>query len=1036
MARVGRQVHHHLLRERLTSRLAGARLGAIWAAGGCGKSALAGELRDTLGIATIEVRLNSDDSEAERLAGRFRRALRRAGRSDALALLDELADDPVAAMDSLLDFLCGEREPVLLVVDDVHHADPASRRLLAELAQDLPEPHRLLLIGRESPLAAELRSQHPTSVSLDTEDLAFTQSEVADLSRRQADVALSQEESESLRAATGGWAAAVVLAIGRLAEAEDRSAELRKLTEQGSILAHLLGELLSSLGAPLREGIVQLAHLPLISPDLGEAASGGRVPDLFAQTMRAGVPLTRVREGWWELAGGVQEALAEIGPIEPVVAQRAAVIYSRAGEIGAALTVLMHAGLAEDAAGFVADLAPERLDRIDYAELAALVEAFPPSALERHPRVLVHLARACEPAAQLRARDSALRRAEAMAGEAPSPLRRELEVERARDLVRDNRATAADVLASEVLDGVGDDEVSTRARALEVRGRAAALRGDDESLREAEELLGGALVLCHALGQASWAAQVSLALADGVLYARGQHDLAVAEIDGLLSGLAGRSRYRAVTLSVRAAILIDCGRFAEAEATLGEMRRLIAATGDERAAAYLAWTSAQLHSQRGEVAATQSALREVESHLGDWFDQHSTGAEFLAEAADLSDRVGDQALARGYLARARERSDEAELAFAIAEAATLARTGDAKAGRVAVDRALALPLLPRREVWRLHLLDASAALRAGDADAGRVAAQAFDEAAALGPHALPLVREHKIAERLLPLAQEAGSSAAARLSAERPALEISLLGRFSVRRAGVEIKLPDGKPKALVKVVAMAGGRIATDEAMETLWPDASEETCKKGLRNVLHRLRSSDSELLVRSEDSVKLPAKTRVDLVAFERDARAALAGDLDAEHASLARRALETYAGDLLPDDRYEPWTEPARERAWELYLRMLDIVAEEVEAKGELDEALRFLERAIDADPHDESRYLLAARILAAQGRRAKARAILDRGKRELNALGLPVPSAFEKLAETIRKGKPARGDSTDETETVYFPPSMPWHTTPLSRASLM
>ena len=726
----------------------------------------------------------------------------------------------------------------------------------------------------------------------------------------------------------------------------------------------------------------------------------------------------------------------EIAPLEPDVARQAATAYLQAGEVGAALTVLMRAALADDAAGLVADLPPDRLDRIDYAELAALVEAFPPSAIERHPRVLVHLARACEPAAQLRARTAALERAEAIAGPEESPLQRELAVERARDLARDNRAAEADALAGEVLAKVGEGEAETRARALDVRGRAAALRGDDESMREAEELLGGALVVCRALGQESWAAQVALALADRVLYARGQHDLAVERIDELLAGLAGRSRYRAITLSVRASILIDCGRFAEAEATFAEIRRLVEVTGDERAAAYLAWTSAQLHSQRGEIAATQAALREVEAHLGDWFDEHSTGAEFLAEAADLSDRVGDQALASGYLARARERSEEAELAFAIAEAATLARTGDPSAGREAVARALELPLLPRREAWRMRLLDAYAASRAGRADAGALAAGAFDDAATLGPHALPLVRERRVAERLLPLARDAGSAAAARLSAEQPALEIRLLGAFSVTRAGTEVRLPDGKPKAMVKLVAASGGSISTDEVVEALWPDATDETGRKGLRNVLHRLRASGSELLVRKEESVSLPQDSRVDLTVFEREARGALAGDPEGDGSVAARRAFELYAGDLLPDDRYEPWTEPMRERAWDLNVRLLDLVAEEVEAKGELDQALRFLERAIDADPHDERRYLMAARILAAQSRRARATAILERGKKELEAIGLPVPESFAKLAEGIRRGKKKPGEEPEETETVYFPPSMPWHTTPLSRASLM
>jgi len=1035
MTQVSPQVHHHLLRMRLTSRLSGARRGAIWAAGGCGKSALAGELRETLGIATIEARLDPDDQGADRLIERIRRALRRAGRSDAFALVDE-AGDPAAALESLLNFLAEEREPILLILDDVHHAGATSHRLLAGLAEDLPQPHRLLLIGRESPLQGELRARLEDSVSLDTEDLAFTRDEVADLARRQADIQLSAEEAEALRHATEGWAAAVVLTIGRLASATDRSAELRELTEQTSILAHLISELLSSLSEPLREGIVQLAHLPLIAAELGHAASRGAVPDLFSQALRAGVPLTRVREGWWELAGGIQEVLAGIAPIDPAVAQQAAGVYTRAGEVGAALAVLMRAELPEAAAGLVADLPPDRLDRVDYGELAPLVKAFPPAALERHPRVLVHLARACEPAAQLRARTAALERAEAIAAPAESPFRRELAVERARDLVRDNRAEEADAMASAVLEQAGEDEMSTRARALDVRGRAAALRGDDESLREAEDLLGGALVLCRALGQESWAAQVSLALADRVLYARGQHDLAVAEIDALLTGLGGRSRYRAVTMSVRATILIDCGRFAEAEATFAEMRRLIEATGDERAAAYLAWTSSQVFSQRGEVASTQAALREVEAHLGDWFDEHSTGAEFLAEAADLSDRVGDQALARGYLARARERKDEAELAFAIAEAAILARNGEPQAGREAVARALTFPLLPRRELWRLRLLDAHAASRAGHADAPQIAAQAFDEAAALGPHPLPLVRERKVAERLLPVAESAGSLAAARLSAERPALEITLLGRFAITRAGVEVRVPDGKPTALVKLVAMSGGKLGVEDAVEAIWPEANGETGRKGLRNVLHRLRTaSDSELLVRKEESVSLPLFTRVDLIAFERDANAALAGDHE-DGTTVARRALEMYAGDLLPHDRFEPWTEPMRERAWELYVRLLDRVAEEVEAKGEFDEALRFLERAIEADPHDESRYLLAARILVAQGRRARAEAILKRGEKELQDLGLAVPPSFAKLAESIRRGKRMPGEEPEETETVYFPPSMPFHTTPLSRASLM
>ena len=77
------------------------------------------------------------------------------------------------------------------------------------------------------------------------------------------------------------------------------------------------------------------------------------------------------------------------------------------------------------------------------------------------------------------------------------------------------------------LDDATDDELATRARALDVRGRAAALGGDDAGLERAEALFEAALVLCRALGQRNWSAQVLLALADLVYFARGEHELAV-----------------------------------------------------------------------------------------------------------------------------------------------------------------------------------------------------------------------------------------------------------------------------------------------------------------------------------------------------------------------------------------------------------------------------------------------------------------------------------------------------------------------------
>lgn len=1029
-------LHHYVPRAGLTKRLAAGPVGLVWAGGGCGKTALAREFRAAVAAAAIEVRLEPGDGGPDRLVGRLRRALRRAGRSDLLAAMSERLEDPGSAMEALLDSLAVEPEAVLLIVDDVQHANEDSQRLLAQLAEDLSGDHRLLLVGRGPPPGLEALSQLPGAVTLGTAELAFTSDEIVDLARRQAGLALAPTEADGLRHATGGWAAATALGVHRLAKADDRRAELGELTEQSSVLSHLVGELLASLSEPERRGAVQLAHLPLITPELGNPASGGKLPDLVRAVTAAGIPLARVHQGWWEFSGGVQEFLAALAPLEPEVARAAADVYLEAGETRAALTVLLRADLSHRMAEVLSDLPPGRLDRFEHAELGAFIDALPASAIDAFPRLLLHYARACEPAAQLRARAAALARAEAVAADRGGPMGREIAVERARDLARDERSAEAEALATEVLVAAGEEELATRARALDVLGRIAALRGDDEGLRQAQTLLEASLVLCRGLDQRSWAAQALLALADRVLYARGQHDLAVDCIDELLAGLGGRRRYRAVTLTVRAAILVDCGRFVEAETTLSETRELVDATGDERAAAYLAWTAAQLASARGEVEATLTALREVEEHRGDWFDEHSTGAEFLADAADLCSRIGEAQIALEYLARARLQPVPDPLAILIAEAAVIARSGEPSAARLALDAVERHPRLPARERWRIDLLRAYAALRADSAEAEPLASRAFDRAAALGSHPLPLVRERDVAERLLPLAGRAGSAGAMRLAAEQPALEVNLLGTFEVRRAGRPVALPEGRPRTLVKLIAASGGRLGTDEAIEALWPAEAADGGRRGLRNVLHRLRGAAGEILVREGDTVRLPRTARVDAIAFEREGTVALAGGIGGRDETAARRALAGYRGDLLPDDRDAQWASEPRARVEELHLRLLDMVAEEVEGRGELDEAVRFLERAIDADPSEERRYLLVARILIAQGRRAKAAKTIERGAEELRAIGLPVPAAFTKLAESIRRGRQAPGDSPDTGGIELFPPWMPWHAQTLGRALTM
>jgi ATP/maltotriose-dependent transcriptional regulator MalT len=983
-------------RPRLVAELESAPVAFVVAGSGYGKSLLASELARSLGIARASIVLGAGDEDPPALVARLTAALARARLADLAASVRAERADPVAAVDALADALARERDPVLLALDDAHHAAQASAELVGRLARQLPAHHRLLVLARHLTPQLEPPVQHADRRLLAAE-LAFTTSEVSDLFARGFGIDLTAADAEALRRATAGWAAALVLAADTLARSEDRALELQALVDRRRPLRYLVDRQLAALDATSRSALVRLAHLPLLLPAVAEQVAGDAT--LLERAAAAGIPLTMRADGWWELPGPVQELIVCMTPLDAAAALSAAPVYARHGELSTAVQLLLAAGEADAAGALVAGLSPQDADELGYLELQTLIDALPAHAVDRHPGLLLHLARTCEPAAQTRLRARTLERVRALARRSDDPLLASaVEAEHARDLVRDDRADEAEALAAAVLDRLGAGEIATRARVLDVLGRVAAWKRDDASLARAERLLQEAHSLCVGVGQRSWASQVVLPLAHGVFYARGDHERALEWIERALHDLPARSRHRGVILSFYGDILIDCGRFADAEPSVEEERRLGELLNDRRISAYAAWTSAKLASQTGDRERTLREVSAVEGYRDDWFD-HATGVDFLADAADLLDRVGETELALEYLERARARREEAPLAVAVAEGAVLARSGDpAEAGRE-LQRVEAMPRLEPRELWRCTLLRAYAALRRGDPAAGALAARAFDQAAALGKPLLPLVRELRVAERLLDLAAASGSVSAAQLRHTSRPLVITTLGQFEVRQAGTLVRLPPGKPEQLVKLLAVSGGRLPTDQAIEALWPEVDPASGRKRLRNALNRLHAVAPDVATREGDVLTLGA-VEVDAVAFEHETRQLLERRDAAGH----RLALARYRGPLLPDDRYEPWAAAPRERLERLYVALLDAAASAAEAAGEHDEALRYIERALDADPYDEQRYARAAELLLEQGRRAAALRLLDRAAQTLEQLGLSVPAAHRKLAAAAMHGE--------------------------------
>ena len=169
-----------------------------------------------------------------------------------------------------------------------------------------------------------------------------------------------------------------------------------------------------------------------------------------------------------------------------------------------------------------------------------------------------------------------------------------------------------------------------------------------------------------------------------------------------------------------------------------------------------------------------------------------------------------------------------------------------------------------------------------------------------------------------------------------------MLGRFRVvvDGAGIENDSLGGRAAELVQLLAVAERhRLARDQVIEALWPHLEADAGGANLRKAAHHARRAlcDADALVLKGGQVALfPGRAvSTDLGEFEAAAREALEAD-DAER---CERALSGYSGELLPDARYEEWTQAPRERVRTQYVELL-------RATGRW-------EQLVEAEPTDES-----------------------------------------------------------------------------------
>ena len=225
-------------------------------------------------------------------------------------------------------------------------------------------------------------------------------------------------------------------------------------------------------------------------------------------------------------------------------------------------------------------------------------------------------------------------------------------------------------------------------------------------------------------------------------------------------------------------------------------------------------------------------------------------------------------------------------------------------------------------------------------------------------------------------------------------VRIRLLGGFEVVIDGWPV--PDRwrlrKAKSLVKLLALADGhRVHREVLAGQLWPELGPVAGLNNLHQVMYVARAAmrasgvDAPLLeLRDEVVVLCPGGNLiVDAEVFERAAERAK-GSSDVAQ---LRAALQLWAGELLPEDRYADWAVGARDRLSE-YRAGLAVA---LSAAGEVDEVLPILQSLAAQRPTDERSHRALMTVLAAAGRRWDALAAFEALRDALDRDLATVPS---------------------------------------------
>jgi DNA-binding SARP family transcriptional activator/tetratricopeptide (TPR) repeat protein len=857
-----------------------------------------------------------------------------------------------------------------LLVDDAQLLTDEAFEHLSSFAADLAGTCRVVVCRR----ATDGRRLVGSVVHVNIDDLRMTATEVAAVLADAIGARVTPGLADDVLRVTAGWPAAVALAASRLRDDPSWS------PSQRSAGARLLGALIGGLLGSESAVIERIAVLPMLDRFTAEAAGG---PGAFDSFLHSGLPY-RTEGEWVTMPDSIRDALLarpDRSPPEPASLRAIAERYASAGELPAAVQLLVEASAFDDLADLLSRQHWTDLEALGLAQVDQLLDMLrdaSPSAVGQLTLRAIWAAEGSHPTL----RSTKFFERLAALPPASAAMSRAVDAERVRYLSRTMNPAAAIELATRALAETPPDELVTRGRTLLAGAHAHAVTGSPAGYAAADEQFSQAAQLFELLHEHRWQAEALARLGYSVLYHEGRPHEAALRMETALALLPSGDLTRAAWLSSYADVLDTIGSDIEARAAVNEAVEIGERLHDQSVIGLSLWSRAWMAGRRGDLHAIHGAVRDIEALRPGWLSSHS-GIEFYGSMADHLVALDDIEGMRYCEGKARELHDRLHYQEAIdmMTARIEAHIGDPNVALSLLERLDSAIGAQANTRWVRRLESALACLRLGERDRARaLVEEALGIVQGMGVPDLPARFEGPLLNRLAEL-----NVASAGPGAAETRIEISVLGTFAVRQGYHDVTPPAGNPSTLIKLLVLRR-RLTVDAVVDLLWPDADIDTGRSRLRNTINRLRARSGAIVERQDDSLMLSPGVITDLDAFETVSAEALAAE-PAQRVGLARQAISLYPGELLPGDVFDDWAAAPRERLLRRFVALVDMVADAAEREGSLDEAARLLDIGIGSDPLDEQRYVRLGRLLKAQGRVGASRQVAERGIAVFAELGL-------------------------------------------------